>query len=214
MKLGQQAMEALRAQIDGALETGDELVVAGVAGIEGTQILIKNEREALLQYFSDGFLWNTARILEKCRASEIPNTLREEIHARYDLGTGGVLSGMWKMAEASGTGLRADLRKIPIRQETIEICERLDVNPYKLLSEGAVLLGCTDGDEVVQEFLHRQIPAAVIGRAAAGNDRLLYSGELIRYLERPSQDELTKFEWGKAWETAARFPGISPRQKD
>lgn len=213
MKLGQQAMEALRAQIDGALETGDELVVAGVAGIEGTQILIKNEREALLQYFSDGFLWNTARILEKCRVREISDILKGEIHARYDLGIGGTLSGMWKMAEASGTGLRADLRKIPIRQETIEICERLDVNPYKLLSEGAVLLGCSDGEKVVQEFLHQQIPAAVIGKAVSGNDRLLYSGELTRYLERPSQDELTRFAWGEAWKTSARISGNCAEQK-
>ena len=33
MKLGQQAMEALKAQIDGSLKQGDDLVVAGVIGI-------------------------------------------------------------------------------------------------------------------------------------------------------------------------------------
>ena len=67
MKLGQQAMEALKSQIDGALEIGDDLVVAGVIAIEGTQILIEKEKEKLLEYFSDGFLWNTVRTLEKCR---------------------------------------------------------------------------------------------------------------------------------------------------
>ena len=44
MKLGQQAMEALKSQIDGALEIGDDLVVAGVIAIEGTQILIEKEK--------------------------------------------------------------------------------------------------------------------------------------------------------------------------
>ena len=200
MKLGQQAMEALKSQIDGALEIGDDLVVAGVIAIEGTQILIEKEKEKLLEYFSDGFLWNTVRTLEKCRVPEmLSEPFKDEIHARYDLGTGGVLSGLWKMTEASGTGLRADLRAIPVRQETIEICERLDVNLYKLLSDGAVLLGCTDGAKVVQECLHQQIPAAVIGKAVEGNDRLLYSGGLTRYLERPSQDELTRLSWGEQW---------------
>lgn len=200
MKLGQQAMEALKSQIDGALEIGDDLVVAGVIAIEGTQILIEKEKEKLLEYFSDGFLWNTVRTLEKCRVPEmLSEPFKDEIHARYDLGTGGVLSGLWKMTEASGTGLRADLRAIPVRQETIEICERLDVNLYKLLSDGAVLLGCTDGAKVVQECLHQQIPAAVIGKAVEGNDRLLYSGGLTRYLERPSQDELTRFSRGEKW---------------
>ena len=201
MKLGQQAMEALKSQIDGALEIGDDLVVAGVIAIEGTQILIEKEKEKLLEYFSDGFLWNTVRTLEKCRVPEmLSEPFKDEIHARYDLGTGGVLSGLWKMTEASGTGLRADLRAIPVRQETIEICERLDVNLYKLLSDGAVLLGCTDGAKVVQECLHQQIPAAVIGKAVEGNDRLLYSGGLTRYLERPSQDELTRFFLGREME--------------
>ena len=200
MKLGQQAMEALKSQIDGALEIGDDLVVAGVIAIEGTQILIEKEKEKLLEYFSDGFLWNTVRTLEKCRVPEmLSEPFKDEIHARYDLGTGGVLSGLWKMTEASETGLRADLRAIPVRQETIEICERLDVNLYKLLSDGAVLLGCTDGAKVVQECLHQQIPAAVIGKAVEGNDRLMYSGGLTRYLERPSQDELTRFSWGEKW---------------
>ena len=200
MKLGQQAMEALKSQIDGALEIGDDLVVAGVIAIEGTKILIEKDKEKLLEYFSDGFLWNTVRTLEKCRVPEmLSDPFKDEIHARYDLGTGGVLSGLWKMTEASGTGLRADLRAIPVRQETIEICERLDVNLYKLLSDGAVLLGCTDGAKVVQECLHQQIPAAVIGKAVEGNDRLLYSGGLTRYLERPSQDELTRFFWGEKW---------------
>ncbi len=200
MKLGQQAMEALKAQIDGSLKLGDDLVVAGVIGIEGTQILMKNERETLLQYFSDGFLWNTVRTLEKCRVSaDMLEKIRKESDAVYRLGTGGVLSGIWKMAEASGNGLRVDLRAIPVRQETIEICERLDVDPYKLLSEGAVLLGCADGQKIVQELSYLQVPAAVIGKAVAGNDRLLYSGELTRYLERPSQDELTRFVWGEEW---------------
>lgn len=200
MKLGQQAMEALKSQIDGTLELGDDLVVVGVIAIEGTEILIKKEKERLLEYFSDGFLWNTVRTLEKRRVSErSQETFKEEIHARYELGTGGVLSGLWKMTEASGTGLRADLRAIPVRQETIEICERLDVNPYKLLSEGAVLLGCADGEKVAQECLRQQLPVAVIGRAVEGNDRLLYSGELTRYLERSSQDELTRFSWGEKW---------------
>ena len=51
--------------------------------------------------------------------------------ARYLMGEGGFLSALWKMAEASGAGLSADLRSVPIRQETIEICEIFDVNPYK-----------------------------------------------------------------------------------
>ena len=84
MKLGQQAMEALKSQIDGALEIGDDLVVAGVIAIEGTQILIEKEKEKLLEYFSDGFLWNTVRteyrrcFLSLLRMRSMPDMIWEQ----------------------------------------------------------------------------------------------------------------------------------------
>ena len=89
--------------------------------------------------------------------------------------------------------IQADLRKIPVRQETIEICERFDLNPYRLFSEGALLIGTQNGAELELFCRQKGIPAAVIGKAVKGNDRLLYSGENCRYLERPAEDELTKF---------------------
>ena len=78
-----------------------------------------------------------------------------------------------------------ELRRIPIRQETIEVCERLDVDPYKLEAKGSVLIGTAQGDALVRELEAHGIHAAVIGYADSGNDRLLHSGEITRYLERP-----------------------------
>ena len=112
--------------------------------------------------------------------------------ARYRMGEGGFLAALWKMAEASGVGLSADLRSVPIRQETIEICEILDVNPYKLLSGGSILMGIHGGDAFVQQLRREGIMAAVIGQTDSGNNRLLYSGGNARYLERPAEDETKK----------------------
>ena len=56
MKLGQQALEALQAEITGRLKPGEDLVVAGEIGISGTLVLISREKEKLRKYFSDSFL--------------------------------------------------------------------------------------------------------------------------------------------------------------
>ena len=61
-----------------------------------------------------------------------------------------------------------DLRRIPIRQETIEVCERLDVDPYKLEAKGSVLIGTAQGDALVRELEAHGIHAAVIGYADSG----------------------------------------------
>lgn len=115
-----------------------------------------------------------------------------EITAYYSMGEGGVLSALWKMAQVSGTGLSVDLRKIPIRQETVEICEYFDMNPYRLFSQGAVLLGAKNGRTLTEKLTRRGMIAEVIGEVREGNACLLRSGENVRYLERPGKDELWK----------------------
>ena len=74
------------------------------------------------------------------------------VSALYAMKEGGFLSALWKMAEASQVGLTVDFRKVPIRQETIEVCEIFDINPYRLESEGSVLLGIRGGQELVQKL--------------------------------------------------------------
>ena len=193
MKLGQQALEALQAEITGRLNPGEDLVVAGEIGISGTLVLISREKEKLRKYFSESFLYMSTDTLQKCKVSrEDDFWMDKRISALYFTEEGGVLSGLWKMAEASGVGLEVDLRSVPIRQETIEICEIFDVNPYKLMSGGSVLLGIQGGDAFVQELRREGIMAAVIGQTNSGNDRLLYSGGNARYLERPGNNVMQK----------------------
>ena len=83
-----------------------------------------------------------------------------------------------------------DFRKVLIRQETIEVCEIFDLNPYKLQAEGSVLIGIRGGEALVQRLRNEGFMAEIIGQTNSGNDRLLYSGGSARYLERPAADEI------------------------
>jgi hydrogenase maturation factor len=92
------------------------------------------------------------------------------------------------MAERADVGLEVDLKKIPVRQETIEICEYFDVNPYELYSAGALLIGTEHGESLVRELAQCQIPAVVIGQVTDQTGRVIRNGEDVRYLDRPKQD--------------------------
>lgn len=198
MKLGKEAMEALRAEVTGCLRPGEELVVAGPVALQGTALLAEEKYNQLRSRFSEGFLKSSMSVLMDYGCKDEENSvvwkmaLEHGASGLYAMGEGGFLSGLWKLAEASQVGLRADLRKVPIRQETIEICEVFDLNPYRLLSGGAVLFGVGAGEALVQELKRMGISAAVIGQTDDGNDRLLYSGENTRYLDRPTEDEVYK----------------------
>lgn len=193
MKLGRERLEALRAEIIGELHAGEELIVTHWIARRGTALAVSARYAELQNYFSDGFLRDALKLGENLGMDEECRlALKGGASAVFPLGEGGILAGLWKMAEAGGVGLSVYLRKIPIRQETIEVCERLDINPYQLQSQGSLLIGAIHGDLLVQELQNHGIPAAVIGHARKGNDRLLYNQENIRYLDRPKRDEIYK----------------------
>ena len=223
MRLGQTAMEALRAEITGCLKPGDELVVACPVALKGTSVIAKSKKDKLAERFSAGFiqncifLWDSygaqREVESQTAANEQSDThsdtqagaqagqsekhsvvwkIAEEAGASalYAMGEGGFLSALWKMAEASEVGLEVDFRKVLIRQETIEVCEIFDLNPYKLQAEGSVLIGIRGGEALVQRLRNEGFMAEIIGQTNSGNDRLLYSGGSARYLERPAADEI------------------------
>lgn len=195
MRLGQAAMEALRAEITGCLHPGDELVVACPVALKGTSVIAEKKKDRLAERFSAGFIQNCISLWDDYGSQKQETTawkLAEEAGASalYAMGEGGFLSALWKMAEASEVGLEVDFRKVPIRQETIEVCEIFDLNPYKLQAEGTILIGIRGGEALVQRLRNAGFMAEIIGQTNNGNDRLLYSGGSARYLERPAEDEI------------------------
>ena len=90
-------------------------------------------------------------------------------------------------------GLSVDMRKIAVRQETIEVCECFHLNPYQLTSTGCILVVTTGGEELVEQLCAENLPAAVIGYTTDRVERVLMNGGEKRYLDRPAQDELMKF---------------------
>lgn len=173
------------------LKPGQDLVVTKWIGLEGTSILAaEKEKELLAKLPAE--LVETARDFGKL-LSVVPDgrvAMEIGVSAMHDVTEGGIFGALWEMAAASGVGLEVDLRKIPIRQETIEVCEVFDINPYMLISSGAMLIGTDHGSQLVEALKRAGIHGAVVGRATKGNDRVIINGEERRFLEPPKTDEL------------------------
>lgn len=172
-------------------EPGMDLLVTKWIGIEGTSILAKEREAELLTRFSSSFVEEAKRFDRYLSVLPEAGIAAEAgVSAMHDVTEGGIFGALWEMAEASGVGLEIDLKKIPIRQETVEICEFFGVNPYKLISSGCMLMAAVDGNTLVRELEKAGIPAAIIGKAVEGNDRVLLNGDERRFLEPPKTDEL------------------------
>ena len=124
--------------------------------------------------------------------AEAAVAVKSGVRAIHDVSSGGIYASLWEMSEKAGCGLEVDLRKIPVRQETIEICEFFELNPYQLMSGGALLIATGDGKGLVKKLEDEGIPATVIGALKEGNDKIIVNGDEKRFLESPQADEIHK----------------------
>ncbi len=172
---------------------GQDIVVTKWIGLEGTSILAKEKEEELLQRFNQDLVHTAQQFdqyLSVVQDAKIAQAFG--VSAMHDITEGGVFGALWEMAEGSSVGLDADLKAIPIRQETVEVCEYFGLNPYQIMSSGSMMIAADDGHGLVMALEKAGIHAAVVGRATDGNDRVLRNGEDVRYLDRPQTDELYK----------------------
>lgn len=170
---------------------GMDIVATKWVGLEGTSILAYEKEEELRARYAQPFI-DRAKVFRQMMSvlPEAAVAVKSGASAMHDVSEGGIFGALWELAESAGVGLEIDIKKIPIRQETIEICEFLDVNPYKLLSGGCLLIATEDGNGLVMELEKENIPAVIIGKATESNDRVLINEDERRFLETAQTDEL------------------------
>lgn len=174
-----------------AVCAGQDIVVSKWIGLEGTAILAWRHREKLLQRYPAYFVEEAAgfdRFLSVI--PEAATAVKSGVCMMHDASEGGIFGALWELAERAGVGLTIDLKKLPLRQETVEVCECCNINPYELLSGGALVMVTGDGAGLAAALEAEKIPAAVVGRTTDSNDRIILNGEESRFLDRPRGDEI------------------------
>ena len=172
------------------IEPGQDVVVTKWIGLEATAILAKECEEELSARFPAGLV-DVAKGFGKYLSVVKDARIAVDcgVTAMHDITEGGVFGALWEMASGAGVGLEVDMKKIPIRQETVEICEYFGLNPYQIMSSGSMMIVTDQGHELVRRLEAEGIHGTVIGRTTGGNDRILRNGEDVRYLDKPQTDE-------------------------
>lgn len=174
-------------------KAGMDIVLTKWIGLEGTSILAKEKKTELLSRFPESFILKAQEFDQMISVvPEAAVAVRSGVGAMHDVTEGGIFGALWEMAESSGVGLEIELKKIPVKQETIEICEFFGINPYELISSGSMLMAAADGNRLVMDLKQAGIASCVIGKATGGNDRVICNEEERRFLESPKTDELYK----------------------
>ena len=182
---------------------GQVILMTSFAGLEGSAILGFEKEKELSRQFSASLVQTAkeaADHLSVRSAAEILWRLSGESGfckngiRMVNLSEGGFYAGLWKLAEKTHCGVDVDLKKVPILQETIEIANFFDIDPYWMESAGSLLAAIPAGkaEEVLTRLAESSIPAAVIGTLNDSNQKIIRNGDEMRFLDRPQADSLRK----------------------
>lgn len=172
---------------------GQEIVMTKWAGLEGTAIIASEKEEELKMKYPASFIEGAKKMIDYI--SIVPEAMvAREVGAAsmHDVTEGGIFGALWEIGAAAKVGMEVYLDKILLKQETVEICEFYDINPYMLISSGCLLIITDKANLLVDRLKEKNIAAAVIGRITEGNDRVIINGDERRYLEPAKSDELYK----------------------
>lgn len=171
-----------------------QIVMAGYAGILGTNRYINDKKEELQSFFSEQFL-KSASYMEKAYSirpiTELVIKLVSENHHNFklyymhDISTGGVYGALWQMGKWMGRGFDIENNLIPIKQETIEVCETQNMNPYLIDGTGAVILVCDHGNVLVKKLHEAGISANVLGEIGRDSQCVVKFGDDERRVLTP-----------------------------
>lgn len=174
------------------IKANQEIVMTKSVGIEGTALIAMNKEKELIEKYSESFINQAKNLVDSmCIYKEAVLVMDGlGVSSMHDVSTGGVFSALWEMTSKSKVGLEVDLQRIPISQETVEISEFYNINPYLLCGSGSLLIACERGSDVVKVLNQNNIEAAVIGKTTESKEKVVINEDERRFLEPFRSDEL------------------------
>lgn len=155
-------------------QVGDDLILTKGIAIEGTAVMALEIGEQLEQRVGAEAVARGRRFLQEpgisvMRDAEIVCRLGRP-HAMHDPTEGGLATGLWEVAQASGHGIVVDLAQVHVFPETVTFCHALDLDPLGVIASGALLVAAApeDSARMVEALSAAGIGASIVGRVVAG----------------------------------------------
>jgi hydrogenase expression/formation protein HypE len=175
---------------------GDKIICSGWVGAEGTGILLSNGKEYFSKVFSRERINHGEMISKKIEISDrilsVNKKWHDSINLVHDVTEGGFYGALYECLYPHSLGCNIDTSKIPLNQVTKEISKLLNINPFKLISSGAVIIVCDENkaSEIVAWFMENdEIPVAIVGEVTELGDSLKVN---LEELKPPESDHIIK----------------------
>lgn len=174
------------------IKVGDKVVITKYAGIEGTSIIAKELEEKLYEKLGKVKI-EEAKNMDSMLSVVTEGIIAGRHNAKYmhDITEGGVYGAVWEASIATKCGLIIHEELIPMMEITKEISRILEIDPYRLISSGSMVIIIDNEDlkKLMIEFDNHNIKATVIGEIIADGTYFVKNG-VKSIINPPGSDEL------------------------
>jgi hydrogenase maturation factor len=182
---------------------GDSIIVTKGPAIEAAGIFAAMFPQRLEEKFGAAFARRAEKIFWKMSVVEdalavVSVGVRDKgVTAMHDATECGLWGGIYEMAQAGGFGVRVIKEVIPMMAGVREICDLYDIDPFKSISEGTLIVMCrpNKADNVLAALRRRHIPCAAIGEVTRRGMVLVEDGRETK-LVHPIVDPFWKAYFG------------------
>jgi hydrogenase maturation factor len=179
-------------------KVGDAIIISKGPAIETTGLLSAYFPEFLEAKYGKLFVKCAQKVFYQMSTVKDASIVASVggVTAMHDATECGVWGGLFEIAQHSQVGMRIDFNKI-ILQEVVKLtCECFDIDPYKSISEGTLLVTANKQKAkfIVAALEDAGIPASIVGQVTAQSKGMRILDEDKNYeLKHPKVDPF----WGK-----------------
>jgi hydrogenase maturation factor len=180
------------------VQVGDTILLTKGVAVEATAIIAREKAAELDKLPPEtlarcqGFLRDPGiSVVREARAA----IEAAPVHAMHDPTEGGIATGVWELAIASGVGAVVYADRLPVFDETRQLCGTFGLDPLGVIASGALLIAVApaDAEAVCAAVRGVGVSVAPIGHAVpAEQGLLLRSSQGDRPLPRFDQDEIAR----------------------
>ncbi len=151
---------------------GDDLILTKGAAIETTAVLTRSFPRSVRRALGPRLFeraWEYLRKVSTVKdalAAASVGVRKNGVTAMHDATEGGVLAAIIEVSTASGLGLRLDVEKIRISDESLAVCKLFRVDPLTSLSQGSLVVATRPfaTSRVLRALSSQELVPSVVGR--------------------------------------------------
>jgi len=156
-------------------KSGDDVILTKGPAIETAGILSVLYEKQLLKNYPLSLVKKAKALCKQMTVVKDALTAMETggVTSMHDATEGGVIGGLFEIANASNVGMDIDESLFVYPEEVKMVCEALSIDPVAAIAEGSLLITvqATHSEKVLRRFKEVGIKASVVGRITKDSKR-------------------------------------------